>query len=107
MKNQFTEAENRILTETYRRLNYLAKGDLNSRLLLLEFPSNVKTLKAKGILKPSSSETPKIINWYNLTEKGKELFKTRIVKISSKRNLQLFEGNEVMNFNKNETIQNY
>lgn len=99
---KFTNAENKVLSETFRRLNYFHNGNLNTNLLLLAMPSEVKTLKEKGILKCSSNEIPKVLNWYNLTEAGKKLFApySKRNKLSDKQNHVLFVGERVINFSK-------
>ena len=95
----FTSQENEILTEVYRRANIFNFGDLNRQNMLLESPHRVKSLKAKGILKVQGTETAQALNWYELTEKGKELFKNYVRKISETENLQIFEGKKVIDFN--------
>jgi DNA-binding MarR family transcriptional regulator len=94
MKKAFSANENRVLTEVYRRLKQLHSGNLDARLLILLLPSEVKTLVKNGYLKPHSSETPRVINWYNLTEKGKTIFKYHDVKtrLSDSEDLELFSN---------------
>jgi len=103
MKIQFTAKENIWLTEIYRRLNYFHKGDTNTELLLLAYPGDVKTVKDKGILKPSFNERPRSLNWYSLTQKGKELFKNHIRKdkITEAENLSIFIGKKKIDFSIN------
>ena len=99
-KTKFTKKDNRVLTEVYRRLNYLHKGNLEAELLLLELPGEVKSLKAKNVLIYSKNrELPRVLNWYKLTPKGKTIFKSHIRRISEDENLQIFEGKKVINFN--------
>ena len=100
-KIKFTTRENRILTETYRRLNYFNNGDVKAFLLLADTPSEVKTLVAKNIITCSAGEEkPRKINWYMLTNEGQKLFKNYIKKVTDSENLQIFEGRKVINFNK-------
>jgi len=99
MKN-FNIKENRILTEIYRRLNYFHSGDLNHSSLFLGLPSEANLIKKYGIIKPYSKETPRALNWYNLTDKGKEFFKHYIRKVSSETNLQLYDGKIMTCFDK-------
>lgn len=61
------------LIEAFRRINMFKKGDINSTMILLEFPSSVKD--AKEFFTPYSREQKRCLNWYNLTEKGKEVIK--------------------------------
>jgi hypothetical protein len=39
-------------------------------MVFLGYPSEVKGLIEKNILKPYSKETKRVLNWYNLTESG-------------------------------------
>ena len=73
-KIKFTSYENRVLQEVRRRITEFKGGDKTKPMIYLGYPSEVKTLIAKGILKAYSGEIPRVLNWYNLTEKGKELF---------------------------------
>ena len=51
------------------------EGDKNKPMIFLGMPSEVKGLKSKGILTPyGGKETKRVLNWYNLTEKGKLFF---------------------------------
>lgn len=97
-----TPTENIQLTEIYRRLGYFKNWNLDSDLLTLHLPSEIKTLKAKDILKPSYKEIPRVLNWYNLTKKGKELLKKHIPKskkqLTEAENLQIFEGKKQITF---------
>lgn len=101
--NKFTKKENLILTEIYRCLNYFHKGNLNERLLFLEYPSKVKVLKEYNLIKPYNVEVEKQLNWYNLTEKGKKFFKkyTRKSKLNEDLNHKMYVGEYVKEFNKN------
>lgn len=72
---KFTSKEKEVLKEVRRRLNEFHKGDLDTRLLLLAFPYEVKSLIQKKILVCSTNETARVLNWYRLTEDGKRVFK--------------------------------
>lgn len=61
------------LLEAFRRIHMFRKGDVNSPMVLLEFPSSVKD--AKDFFVPYSKERKRCLNWYGLTERGKELIK--------------------------------
>jgi len=61
------------LIEAFRRINMFQKGDVNATMVLLEFPSSVKDVKE--FISPYSREQARCLNWYNLTEKGKEVIK--------------------------------
>lgn len=101
-KHDFTRGQNIVLGEIYRRLNYFHKGDLNSSLLLLALPSEVKTIGKYGLIKPTSTETPRAYNWYNLTEKGKMFFANYITKhkLDEDTNTSLFTNAWVKSFDK-------
>jgi hypothetical protein len=73
------------LLEAFRRIHMFSKGDVNSPMVLLEFPSSVKD--AKEFFVPYSKEQKRCLNWYKLTEKGKEIL----------RDLDLEWGGEEMN----------
>ena len=100
MKN-FTLKEQRILNEIERRLRYF-NNDIDSKLLLLELPSEVKTLVNKGYITPSTGNEIKYsLNWYMLTEKGKLLFnKIKLSKINENLNQSMFEGKLIRDYNK-------
>jgi hypothetical protein len=98
---KFTANETIQLTEIYRRLNYFHGGNLETNLLYLAMPNEVKTLKKKGILKCSNTEKPYALNWYRLAEKGITLFKDHVTKkkLTEKENLEIWEGRHTKNFN--------
>ena len=97
---KFNPKETIQLTEVYRRLGYFQKWNLNEHLLMLAFPSEVKTLKQKDILEPSHKESKRSLCWYRLTEEGKKLFQqySNLPKLSEQENLALFEGRKTMTF---------
>lgn len=62
------------LLESYRRIHQFNNGRTDIELLLLAFPSEIKPVK--DCFKCTSSggkETPKNLNWYKLTDKGKNI----------------------------------
>ena len=67
----FTPTEQIQLQEVKRRIRDFKQGDKNAPMIFLGFPSEVKTLVNKKILVPYSKETPRVLNWYNLTDFGK------------------------------------
>ena len=67
----FTPTEQIQLDEIKRRIKEFKQGDKNAPMIFLGFPSEVKTLVNKNILVPYSKETPRVLNWYNLTDFGK------------------------------------
>ena len=71
---KFTAAETLVISETRRRLTQFHKGNVNNNLILLAYPSEVKTLISKGYFVPHSNEIKRALNWYNLTNKGKGYF---------------------------------
>ena len=101
-KHDFTRSQNIVLSEIYRCLNYFHKGDLSTHLLLLALPSEVKVISEFGFIKPSSTETPRVYNWYNLTEKGKKFFVNYITKykLDEDLNTKLFTNEWVKCFDK-------
>lgn len=103
---KFRKRENELLTEIYRRLNYFCKGDVNEGLLLLALPSETKVLNQYDILKPYLRETPRTLNWYCLTEKGKKFFShyTHKKRLGERENQRLFEGG-VKNFDKSLLVE--
>lgn len=103
MKTTFTQKENSALSEIYRRLNYFHDGDLNTNLLTLATPFQVKEIVELGIIKPISKEIPREYNWYNLTEKGKIFFKNYVTKnkLSDNTNHKIFIGDYVKEFDYN------
>lgn len=96
---QFKADERRMLTEVYRRLNYLKNGDLDTQLLLPAYPSEAKPLITLGIITPTDNEVKRVINWYKLTNKGKMFFSHyNKEKITEFENFELFEGRRVVDF---------
>lgn len=101
MKTRFTRIQNAVLSEIYRRLNYFHNGNLNANLLLLSMPFNAKVLEPFGIIKPyHNEETPHVLNWYNLTEKGKLFFANYVTKskLSYETNADIFDGSYIKKF---------
>ena len=97
---KFTNTQNKVLSEIYRRLNYFHKGDLDTKLLFLALPSEAKKISKFGFIKPESEETPKEFNWYNLTEDGKKFFSNYVTKnkLSEDINLSIFEQTYTKSF---------
>jgi DNA-binding MarR family transcriptional regulator len=95
----FTKEENEVLTEVYRRLKYL-NNKVSDKLLTLSRPHKTKSLIKDGFLEPSSKEVPRVLNFYRLTEKGKELFKNINFadNFNQKENEELFNGEKVITF---------
>jgi len=97
---KFTKKENSVLSEIYRRLNYFHKGNINANCLYLGLPSEAKVLSEYDLIKPLSREIPRSLNWYNLTDKGKEFFSHYICKIFESTNSSIFNGTYIKNFDK-------
>ena len=76
------------LIEAFRRVNQFHKGDVNSRLILLNYPSEVKS--AKEFIVPNSRESKRCLVWYNLTARGKELVKDLKIEWSNEVSEYLF-----------------
>jgi len=70
---KLTTQEKFVIEEVRRRIKTFKNGNKSAPMIYLGYPSEVKTLIGKGILTPYSNELPRVLNWYNLTEKGKEL----------------------------------
>lgn len=93
---KFTQKENEVLSETFRRLCQFHNGDVDTTLLVLDTPSSVKTLITKSIFKKAGDEVRNSLNWYSLTNKGKELFK---IAYSQHSKLAMLNGDYAINFN--------
>jgi hypothetical protein len=100
IRKEFSKKESVMLTEIYRRLNVFHGGNLDANLLLLALPKQVKVINKFGLVKPFSDETPRILSWYSLTEKGKKFFSNYIETISNEMNLAYFDGREIKHFSK-------
>lgn len=102
MQNRFTKAENEILSEIYRRLNYFHKGNLDANLLYLGLPSEASKISKYNLIKPYSGETPRVLNWYTLTDKGKKFFANYLTKkkLDQSVNHKIFTGAFVKEFDK-------
>lgn len=101
---KFTKEQNKIFSEIYRRLNYFCKGNLNEPLLHMAFPYEVKPIMGLGVITPyDGKETPRVVNWYRLTEKGKTFFKHYVTKrkLSENENHRLFTGETIKRFDIN------
>jgi hypothetical protein len=68
----FSPTETIQLDEIKRRIKEFKKGDKNAKGIFLGFPSEVKTLVSKNILVASYKETARTLNWYDLTDFGKQ-----------------------------------
>lgn len=104
-RKQFTQAQNKILSEIYRRLNKFHNGDLNTNLLYLGFPSEAKIIAEFNLIECYGKEIPRVLNWYKLTEKGKNFFWNYITKrkLDEDTNHKIFTGQYVKSFNINFT----
>jgi len=69
---KFTPTEKIQLSEIERRIKEFKNGNKNAPMIYLGFKSEVKTLVNKNILIPYSKEVKRALNWYNLTEYGKQ-----------------------------------
>ena len=70
---KFTPTETIQMDEVKRRIREFKNGDKNAPMIFLGFPSEVKSLVNKNILTPYyGKERKRVLNWYNLTEKGKQ-----------------------------------
>ena len=69
---KFTPTEQIQLDEVRRRIREFKNGDRNAPMIFLGTITEVKTLLKKGILIPYSKEVKRALNWYNLTDFGKQ-----------------------------------
>ena len=69
---KFTPTEQIQLDEVRRRIREFKNGDRNANMIFLGTITEVKTLVKKGILIPYSKEVKRALNWYNLTDFGKQ-----------------------------------
>ena len=106
---KFTLAQNRVLSEIYRRLNYFHKGNLSENLLYLALPSEAKIISEFDLIKPYSKEIPRVLNWYNLTEKGKKFFSNYITpsKLPDNINTKIFNKTHSFTFDYSLLNKNY
>ena len=70
---------NKIEREIKRRLfEFKNKSSFNGvTMVLLCFPAEAKKSIEKGIIEPYNKEIPRVLNWYNLTDKGVKYFKNK------------------------------
>jgi len=98
---KFSQAENKVLTDIYRRLNYLKLGNLTAKLLYLAFPSEAKILHKYRLIQVSfKPEYPRVLNWYCLTNIGQKFFSNYVTSstLDEDTNLAIFEGRYVKSF---------
>ena len=81
-RNKLKSNQKRNLLETFRRIHQFQNGDVNATMILLSFPSEVKD--SKEFFTPYSRETKRVLNWYRLTDKGKEIIKDLDIKWNEK-----------------------
>jgi hypothetical protein len=67
---KFTIKESIQIDEIKRRVKEFKNGNRKAPMVFLGYPSEVKGLIKKNILKPYSKEIKRVLNWYNLTEFG-------------------------------------
>jgi hypothetical protein len=76
-------AQSALLGEAWRRVfikHPFEVKSLNDRFLGLGFPSEYKPAVDAGLMRPSHGETPRVLNWYCLTELGQKIVKQAIRK---------------------------
>jgi ABC-type Fe3+ transport system substrate-binding protein len=69
---KFTPTEEIQLDEVRRRILEFKNGNKNAPMIFLGTITEVKTLVKKGVLIPYSKEVQRALNWYNLTDFGKQ-----------------------------------
>ena len=68
--------ESYLLWEAMRRILHLDKyKDINTSFAGLGYPSEYRRGVETEFFKPSFKETPRVLNWYRLTDKGKKAVK--------------------------------
>lgn len=77
------------MVEFYRR-QYVIGDGTHKDLGNLGFPSEMKAVVELGLAKPFSDETPRVLNWYSLTEKGHDVLETYKELGLSPENLLIF-----------------
>jgi DNA-binding PadR family transcriptional regulator len=97
---KFTKEQNKVLSEIYRRLNFFYNGNLEANLLYLALPTDANKIKEFGFIEPYTSPVARSVNWYRLTEKGREFFANYIVEggLSDEDNLALYNGTYIKEF---------
>jgi len=60
--------ERSILLEAARRQEL--QKDPSARRVVLILPTEAKSMKSKGLIASTSSELPRVLNWYSLTDAG-------------------------------------
>jgi len=80
-----------LLFEAYRRVLVFNNADFETNMALLCYPSMVKSA-AKSLFKPAfGKETPRVLNWYALSDKGLELVKSlddALTEVSSREEIK-------------------
>lgn len=70
---KFTITESIQIDEIKRRVQEFKNGERNAPMVYLGYPSEVKSLVSKGIITPYSKEVKRALNWYNLTDLGRQV----------------------------------
>jgi hypothetical protein len=70
---KFTPTESIQIDEIKRRIAEFKNGNKEATMVFLGYPSEVKGLIKKGILKPDYNEVKRVLNWYSLTEFGQQI----------------------------------
>lgn len=69
---KFTPTESIQIDEIKRRIAEFKNGNKKAKMVFLGYPSEVKGLIKKGILKPDYKEAKRVLSWYSLTELGQQ-----------------------------------
>ena len=101
---KFNKKQTKMFSEIYRMLNYFHHDEsqpLDQKLLIVLYPSQVKSIKDYIKLSFRLVPTPRETDWYMLSDKGKELFSKHLNKhkLSDEENLALLKGTKLINFN--------
>ena len=73
-----------LLGEAWRRLKVGQKKSVDSPFLGLGYPSQYKAAVQAGLMKPYSTEQPRCMSWYSLTETGQAIVKHMLRKYGYK-----------------------
>jgi len=87
-----TTLEYRILLECYRRAHMFKKGKYGKKMIYLNFPSDAKPAVIGEYITPTTTITPRVLNWYDLTKKGIDCLNKLENEWDFKWNLPLFES---------------
>jgi hypothetical protein len=99
---KFTKKQERLLSEIYRRLNCLCNNNLDEKLLVPAYMSEINPIRRFGLVQPTYNENKGIINWYCLTEKGKLFFSNYVHnRMAESKSFEIYKGELILSFDVN------